>query len=350
MTSRGYKRPIDPEERARKIRSKECVNCFRPLNKLGSVQCCVKDCGRFVHAVCSKLSEDELNKHHSDYKGHCYKCHNCCPPVDEADDGEEEDLSDEDISDQPQSHTGHLVLLRKIYAELKVVRCTLKRYDDENVRLRCEVSDLRRCILNNTRDSSRSRSHSRSRSNSRSRRPNVKHNREDRKKEERNQAAPSVFFENVNPNRRNRQTPPPGRSQLTTSGQVKANPAKSKIRSLRVVRNEEDEEETAMIISAADGVRMNPVRVKLHQIYISNLSIGTTAKHVYDHLRSKNISPRNVRKVKPSVDEYSSFIVDVTELSYEKMFLSKTWPVDTYIQDYVPRREATVIEVFPPCV
>ena len=89
------------------------------------------------------------------------------------------------------------------------------------------------------------------------------------------------------------------------------------------------------------------IRLRSKEIFVSGVAADFKSGQMHAHLKANNILPIRVRKIKPKFDSYSSFIVDVSEIDYEKVFNSQLWFPNTIIKDYRERGSPSIVEEFP---
>jgi len=123
---------------------------------------------------------------------------------------------------------------------------------------------------------------------------------------------------------------------FSTKGQPRG-----QVRTLRVTAHESDEQPFA----TAPRVSLNRVRTK--QVFISGLNPSHKAAELFQYLKSNSISPLRICKIKPKFDSYSSFIVEVSEIDYEKLFVNRLWQKDTLIKDFIGRNQPPTLEQYP---
>ena len=93
------------------------------------------------------------------------------------------------------------------------------------------------------------------------------------------------------------------------------------------------------------------VRINEKQVFVTNLDPSVDAKKMFVYLNSKNIKPKWVAETKTASDDYSSFIIAVTELSLAALFDRDhrlgLWANQTLIREHDGRRNYTVVARHP---
>lgn len=104
--------------------------------------------------------------------------------------------------------------------------------------------------------------------------------------------------------------------------------------------------------TGSEPLQLLPVaRFKLRhrEVFIARLDKSITAARMHAHLKSNGITAYWVKKVEPRYAAHSSsFIVNVTNIDYAKLFEQRLWADGTLVMDFKSRDVAPKItEVFP---
>ena len=100
------------------------------------------------------------------------------------------------------------------------------------------------------------------------------------------------------------------------------------------------------------GLPVARVRINERQVFVSGLDPSVDAARLYRHLHSKGIKPKWVVQTQSAHDSYHSFIVAVTELSFDAIFdwdyALGLWKEGTLIKEHNSRRNYTELARHPP--
>lgn len=90
-------------------------------------------------------------------------------------------------------------------------------------------------------------------------------------------------------------------------------------------------------------------QMRCKEVFVSRLEQGITSARVHAHLKEYGISALCVKKIQPRLSTHSSFIINVTNIDYAKLFEERLWAIGTIIMDYRERGTGPkIIEIYPP--
>ena len=321
---------------------KTCPHCDLRVGSSGYVTCRV--CQKKVHALCTDLTTSDFND-----KAilQAFSC-KCCRPSPADIELDKLNMVNLDILTDIQV-VKHLVL------EVRCLRSLMSTYREENTLLRteivscntevvacraevvscrAEIRDLKKALSTPASSTIGDRSRSRTPSRIPQKSPasslaTVKFQSSFERKPAQN------FSAQPTPNRES------SSRRVSSSVRPGGMPMRGEKRVLRVGKKEAGHR----ALPTAPPVPI--ARIRTRRVFVSGIEAGVSAEKLYDHLKICKVFPLRVSKIRTKYDSYSSFIVDLSEIDYDKLFDEDLWQSETVIKDFVGKRDIPVLEMFP---